>query len=350
MADEGIRIGAEELTAYTERIVEAAGVERWKAMLVAECLVSANLRGVDSHGVQLLPIYVERIESREMDANAEGHVVCESGCNMLYDGENALGQVVAEIATAHAVRMAKQRGMSMVVARDSNHFGAAAFWGQKFADAGLIGIVMCNASPIVPPWQGKQGRLGTNPLCVALPGPWLLDMATTTVASNRIYKAAASGQETIPAGWAMDADGVPTTSTAEALRGLMMPLGGYKGYGLEMMVEILCAVLSGGAMSTEVGGIRLRNRPARTSQSFIGIDVRRFMPLEEFTARVEKLVAVMKSAEPAKGYDEILVAGDPEWQMEAERRANGLPVTRSTWEDINKVAARLGVAAPATLE
>ena len=350
MADEGIRIAPEALTAYIQRIVEAAGVEPWKALLVAECLVSANLRGVDSHGVQLLPIYVERIETGEIDGKAEGHVVCESGCNMLYDGENAIGQVVSEIATAHAVRMAKQRGMAMVVARDSNHFGAAAFWGQKFADAGLIGIVMCNASPIVPPWQGKQGRLGTNPICVAVPGPWLLDMATTTVAANRIYKAAASGQATIPAGWAMDTEGVPTTSTQEALRGLMMPLGGYKGYGLEMMVEILCAVLGGGAMSTAVGGIRLRNRPSRASQSFIAIDIRRFMPLEEFTARMEKLVSTMKSATPAKGYDEVLVAGDPEWRMEAERRRNGIPLPRSTWEDIHHVAEHLGVAAPATLE
>jgi LDH2 family malate/lactate/ureidoglycolate dehydrogenase len=350
MAGTGIRIDAQTLTDFTQRVVHAAGVDGWKAMLVAECLVSANLRGVDSHGVQLLPIYIERIEAGEVDGKAQGRVVCESGSNVLYDGENAVGQVVSEICTAHAIRIAKERGMSMVVARDSNHFGAAAFWGNKFADAGLIGIVMCNASPIVAPWQGRAARLGTNPICVAVPGPWLLDMATTTVAANKIYKAAAAGENTIPAGWAMDAEGVPTTSTEEALRGLMMPLGGYKGYGLEMMVEIFCAVLGGGAMSTDVGGIRLRGRPSRASQTFIGIDVRRFMPLEEFTARIEKLVGMMKDAPPAKGYEEVLVAGDPEWRAEADRRRDGVPVERSTWEEISATALRLGVSVPPTIE
>ena len=129
--------------------------------------------------------------------------------------------------------------MAMVVARESNHFGAAAWWAQKMRDAGQIGIVMCNASPIVPPWQGKQGRLGTNPICMSVPGPWLLDMATTTVAAGRIFKAFINGQPEIPAGWAFDSEGVPTTDTTEAYKGMLMPLGGYKGSGLAMMVEIL---------------------------------------------------------------------------------------------------------------
>ncbi len=346
MAGSEIRIDAQTLTSFVRKMVEAAGVEGWKALLVAECLVSANLRGVDSHGVQLLPIYIERIESGEMDGKAQGHVISESGATLLYDGENAIGQVVSEICCAHAIRIAKENGMSMVVARDSNHFGAAAFWGQKFAEAGLVGIVMCNASPIVPPWQGREGRLGTNPICVAVPGPWLLDMATTTIAANKLYKYAAAGKKTIPAGWAMDKDGVPTTSTEEALRGMIMPLGGYKGYGLGMMVEILCAVVGGGAMSNEVGGIRLRNRPSRASQTFIGIDIRRFLPDEEFAARVEKLVRLMKSAALARGYDEILVAGDPEWRAERKRSVAGLPVERSTWEELGAHARRLGVAIP----
>ena len=139
-----------------------------------------------------------------------------------------------------------------MTARESNHFGAAAYWGQRIARAGMMGIVMCNATPLVAPWQGREPRLGTNPICVALPGPdvWLLDMATTTVALNRIWKAAANGETTIPSGWAMDHERHPTTSTQEALAGLPMPLGGYKGTGLAVMVEIFCAVLSGGAMST----------------------------------------------------------------------------------------------------
>jgi LDH2 family malate/lactate/ureidoglycolate dehydrogenase len=346
MAGETILVKADKLAGFTRRLVEAAGVEPGKAKLVADCLVHANLRGVDSHGVQLLPVYVERIESGEVDAQADGHVVAENGCTMVYDGENAIGQVVSEVCCLHAIRLARRQGMSMVVARESNHFGAAAFWGERFSRIGMIGVVMCNASPIVPPWQGKEPRLATNPICVAVPGPWLLDMATTTVAANKLYKLAAAGEKTIPAGWAMDKDGVPTTCTQEALRGMMAPLGGYKGSGLEVMVEILCAVLGGGAMSVEVGGIRIHDRPSRTSQTFIGIDVARFMPVEEFTARVEKLVGLLKSSSPARGYDEVLVAGDPEWRTEAQRRREGIPIEAATWRDLLDTAARLGVDAP----
>jgi len=346
MAGETVLVQAERLAGFSRRMVEAAGVEPGKAKLVADCLVHANLRGVDSHGVQLLPVYIERIEAGEVDAQADGHVVSENGAIMLYDGENAIGQVVSDACCVHAIRLARRHGLSMVVARESNHFGAAAFWGERFSRVGMIGIVMCNASPIVAPWQGREPRLATNPICVAVPGPWLLDMATTTVAANKLYKLAAAGEKTIPAGWAMDKNGVPTTSTEEALRGMMAPLGGYKGSGLEVMVEILCAVLGGGAMSVEVGGIRMHDRPSRTSQTFIGIDVARFMQVEEFTARVEKLVGLLKSSAPAQGYDEVLVAGDPEWRMEARRRKEGIPIEAATWQDLLNTAARLAVEAP----
>jgi LDH2 family malate/lactate/ureidoglycolate dehydrogenase len=178
---------------------------------------------------------------------------------------------------------------------------------------------------------------------MAVPGGrWLLDMATTTVAVGKIYKAMINGQDTIPEGWAMDAEGVPTTSVSAALEGLISPLGGYKGSGLAMMAEILCAVLSGGAMNNELGRIRDRGRPVRVSQMFLGIDVARFMPLDEFTGRMDKLAEAVKSARPAKGYSEVLLAGEPEWRMEEERRASGIPLEKGTWKLLADTAARLG--------
>ena len=273
-------------------------------------------------------------------------MLSESGACILFDGENGIGQWISEQCCGHAVRMAQSNGLGMVVARDSNHFGAAAWWAQKIRDAGMIGIVFCNASPLVPPWQGKQGRIGTNPICMAVPGPWLLDMATTTVAANRIFKAVINGQEEIPAGWAMDADGVPTTSAQAAAKGLLMPLGGYKGSGLGLMVEILCAVLAGSAMANELGGIRVAGRPSRTSQTFLAIDIARFMPVEEFTARLEKLAGTQEIDAPgARATDEVLVKrGDPEWRTEAERLRNGIPVDEGNWKELLETAAQLGVA------
>ena len=185
---------------------------------------------------------------------------------------------------------------------------------------------------------------------MAVPGgeenPWLLDMATTTVAAGKIFKALINGQPEIPAGWAMDSEGIPTTDTQIALKGLLMPLGGYKGSGLAMMVEILCAVLGGGAMSTELGGIRFRGTKVRVSQMFLAIDIARFLPLDEFRARMDRLIRLMKSTPPAAAFSEVLVAGEPEQRMEQERRERGIPVGPGTWHALCEAADRLGVAVP----
>jgi LDH2 family malate/lactate/ureidoglycolate dehydrogenase len=337
-------LAVDTLTRLCEEILHAAGVPPHKAKVAAACLVASNLRGVDSHGIQLLPFYVDQLLASEMDPLTDGRVISEAvGC-LHFDGSNGIGQWVAELCCGHAIRIAREQGIGLVIAKDSNHFGAAAWWAQKMRDAGQIGIVLCNASPIVPPWQGREGRMGTNPICMAVPGPWLLDMATTTVAAGRIFKAFFNHQPEIPAGWAFDREGVPTTNTAEAYQGMLMPLGGYKGSGLAMMVEILCAVLGGGAMSTEVGGIRFRGKTVRVSQFYLAIDIARFMPVEEFTARMQRLVDMMKSTPTAPGFDEVLVAGEPEWRIEAERRKNGIPIAEGNWENLMKAAERVGVA------
>lgn len=344
-------ISAPVLVRFCRDLLEASNVPSQKADLVATTLVAANLRGIDSHGVQLLPFYIEQIQAGDMDPHVDGSVVSEDGACLLYDGKNGLGQPISETCCRHGVRIAKERGMSMVVARESNHFGAAFWWARKYSVKGLIGLVFCNASPMVPPWQGRQPRFGTNPICMSVPGgdeqPWLLDMATTTVAAGKIYKAMINGHASIPPGWAFDSEGVPTTSVDTALNGgLVAPLGGYKGSGLAFMVEILCAVLSGGAMSTELGGIRIRGRPMRVSQTFIGIDIARFMPTGAFRARMDQLIRAVKSTPPAKGYDEVLVAGEPETRYEAERLRHGIPLETGTWKSLTDAAARLGVAVP----
>lgn len=325
-------------------LLAAVQVPEYKARLVIDSLLAANLRGVDSHGMQLLPFYVDQIEIGNMNVQADGHVVSESGGCMVFDGELGIGQWIAHTCSEHAIRLAKATGVAFVVARDSSHFGAAAWWGQQISSAGMIGVVMCNASPLVPPWQGKEKRFGTNPICVSVPGnAWLLDMATTTVALGKIIKAQLSNQSEIPAGWAMDSEGVPTTSTQAAIDGMLMPLGGYKGSGLAMLAEILCGVLGGGAMSTELGGVKVRDKPMRTSQCFLAIDVSRLMPMDEFERRMRTLVEVVKSSAPAKGFDEVLVAGEPEWRNEARRKSEGIPISEGTWQALTEIAQRHGV-------
>jgi LDH2 family malate/lactate/ureidoglycolate dehydrogenase len=235
-----------------------------------------------------------------------------------------------------------------VTARNSSHFGASAWWAQKLAAAGFIGIVTCNATPLVAAWQGRDKILGTNPICMAVPGAntFLLDMATTTVALNRIHKAVLSGETEIPSGWAMDVDGHPTTNPKTALEGLPMPLGGYKGTGLALMVEVLCAVLSGGAMMAEVGGLRVKNRPMRVSHFFLAIDPARFLPVDEFQARMQAMRDTVTGSRPAAGFDEVLIAGDPEWRSDEQRRRDGVPVARGIWEQLTVLAESLNVPVP----
>lgn len=349
VASDEIVINAGALRRFCQDILEAARVPEQHAGIVADCLVAANLRGVDSHGVQLLGLYVEALQLGNVDLHATGRIASESGACAVYDGQNGLGQVVSERCCEIVARLAREHGAGIVPVRDSNHFGAAAFWAQRIAAGGMIGLAMCNATPLVAPWQGKEPRLGTNPICMALPGDniWLLDMATTTVALNRIWKAAANGETRIPPGWAMDKDGIPTTDTQAALTGLPMPLGGYKGTGLAMMVEILCAVLSGGAMAIELGGLRVRDKPMRVSHVFIAIDVQRFMPPAEFVGRMRSLRDMIKNTPAITGFDEVLMAGEPEWRAAAQRSARGIPISRPIWNKLVETAASLNVSPPA---
>ena len=343
-------IEAQPLRDFCRELCLAGGASATASDLIAESLVASNLRGVDSHGVSLLSYYIANWKHRDVDIHAQGRVASESGASMTFDGENAIGQLVAASCCDHAARLADEYGVGVVTARESNHFGAAAFWAQRICANRRIAMVLCNASSLVPPWQGREGRLGTNPICMAVPGgdepAWLLDMATTTVAANKIFKAFNNRTPNIPAGWAMDKEGVPTTDTDAAYHGLLMPLGGYKGSGLAVMVEILCAVLSGSAISTEMGGIRFHGRPVRVGQFYLAIDVARFMPVEEFGARMDKLIRVLKSSAPAKGYDEVLVANDPERRMEKERLKTGIPIDDGTWDRLAKDARELNVPLP----
>ena len=341
-------LSAELLARFANELLIAADVSSEKAALVARSLVAANLRGVDSHGLQLLPYYLDQIQIGNIHPAADGRIVSENGACLTYDGEFGIGQWVSQICCGQAIRLAREHGLGLAIARESNHFGAAAFWAQQMSAAGCIGIVMCNASPLVAPWQGKDPRFGTNPIAMSVPGPdsWLLDMATTTVALGKILNAQNHGRATIPEGWAMDSEGVPTTSIESALAGLLMPLGGYKGSGLAMMAEILCAVLGGGAMSNQLGGIRVKGQPMRTSQFFLAVDVARFMPLDQFEWRMRELVALVKSSKTARGYEEVLVAGEPEWRNEARRRTEGIALSDGVWQSLLDAARLLRVTPP----
>jgi len=343
----GQTVTHQELERFGIALLEAVGTPTPFAREVARNLVFGNLRGVDSHGIRLLLYYLDHIRHGLIIPTALGEPLHEFAAICAYDAAFGLGAATSAECCAIANRLASTHGVGVVTARRANHFGAAAFWARRMADAGHIGIAFCNASTIVAPWQSKEPRFGTNPICMAVPGPYedsfLLDMATTTVAANRIFKAFQNNEPSIPAGWAADKEGRPTTDTTEAYNGLVAPLGGYKGTGLAVMVEILTSVLSGGAMGAEIGGIRFTEKPLSVSHFFLAIDVRRFLPADEFEARMARLVAELRSAAPAVGYDEVLVAGDPEIRIELDRRVHGIPFSDADLAALHEAAETLGI-------
>jgi LDH2 family malate/lactate/ureidoglycolate dehydrogenase len=350
-----VSFDAESLRRFCRQLLMALGTAEAHAQVVGDSFVAAKARGVDSHGIQMLLVYIQQLRAGGINVPASGHVVSENGAFLRYDGENALGQVVADRCTDHAIRIARTHGISIVVTSHSNHFGAGAWWGEKLARAGFIAIVTSNACPAVAPWQGRTPILGTNPLCVAVPGRegagrWLLDMATTTVALGKLSHAAHLNQTEIPREWGfLDATGQPTTETAAAQKGAPTPFGRYKGTAFAMLAELLSAGLSGGSMATELPVYRTGGDPLGISHCFIAIDPKRFLPPGEFESRVDRLVGMVKASEPAPGFDEVLVAGEPEWRCGAIRQAGGIPVPLKLWAKFTTVAAELGVTPPTSL-
>jgi LDH2 family malate/lactate/ureidoglycolate dehydrogenase len=341
-------ISATQLQELGAKLLESLGVNASEAQFVASALVSSNLRGVDSHGVALLRYYLEQLECGDMEPQGLPELLHVSGCTALVDGHNSIGQIVAKFSCDQAIALAMDQGAGIVSARHSNHFGAAAYWVQRLTSAGFIGVVLCNASSTVAPWQGKEARIGTNPICFGVPGasPFLLDMATTNVAANKIFNAYNAGKPDIPEGWALDSEGVPTTDTAKAYKGLLQPLGGYKGSGLAVMVEMLCGVLSGGAVSNELGGIRFRGTTVDISQFYLALDPKCFLEPGEYEARALALTNKLKAVAPAQGFDEVLVAGEPEIRTEARRRKEGIPLPDAVWESLSSWAAKQNIPLP----
>jgi LDH2 family malate/lactate/ureidoglycolate dehydrogenase len=274
------RAGLPALIELVADILVRAGVAVQDAGPAANLLVQCQARGIDSHGVAHLPTYLRRMKAGAMDASARPTPYVTGPCTAIVDGRNALGAVVANVALDQACSMAASGGVGVVAVRNSNHFGAAAPLVDAAADRGYVALVFSNAAPTMAPWGGVEGIFGTNPLAAGFPSAdgqhVVVDMATSAVARGRIRKAQLE-EKSIPADWALDAHGNPTTDPGEALKGTVQPLGGAKGYALAVMVELLTTTLSGGRPGHEVRNPHDRAiEAAGVSHLFVVIDPARF--------------------------------------------------------------------------
>jgi ureidoglycolate dehydrogenase (NAD+) len=328
-------------------LLEAAGLEPAAAATVAESLVWTSLRGTDSHGVARIPVYVERLRAGVINGRPRPSLMRREGAVAVVDGDQGPGQVASVFATDVTIELAREHGVGVAVVRRSAHFGAAAYYAMRAAEQGLVAMAMTNTEPLVIPHGGAEAALGTNPICLAAPsagGVFNLDMATSQVAMNRVWNARDEGRP-IPEGWGVDAEGRTTTDAAAVVAG--MPLGGYKGYGLALMVEVLCGVLGGAGVRHGVGELYGGEAaPQDTGHFHLAIDPERTVGRDRFEAVLERLLGELRSIPPAPGFEEVLVAGDPEERFRVERSRAGVPIEPVLWGTLRALSEELGVAPP----
>jgi LDH2 family malate/lactate/ureidoglycolate dehydrogenase len=345
-ADRSVRIPAPELLAATARVFGALGLPDEAAAAVAEGLVDADMRGIPSHGLMLVPMYAERIQAGSVTTATEAEVVSDLGAIAVLDAGNALGILTGDQAMALAVERAREFGIGAVAVRHAFHFGGAFRYAMAAGRAGLVGIAAANTRPLMPAPGGAATVVGNNPLAIGAPTdrePIVLDMALSEAALGKIRIAAAEGRE-IPPTWATDASGTPTTDPEAAIAGLLLPAAGPKGYGLAFMVDVLTGVLSGGAFGAGVKPLYSEvATPNDCAHLFIAIDPAAFGDADAFAARVGELAAQVHSSPTAPGVDRVLLPGQLEAERHAAARADGVRVERSVIDNLHGVAATLGV-------
>jgi LDH2 family malate/lactate/ureidoglycolate dehydrogenase len=241
-------VSAPEAKKFVQNVLEGNGVPAANAEIIARCLIAADLRGVDTHGMNRIPSYMARVRQGVLSATANPLLTKTTPVVAQVDGQNGFGFLAAEKGMSAAVAMAAEFGIGMVGIKHSNHFGMSAWVVQRALDAGMMSLVFTNSSPALPPFGGKEKLLGVSPIAAGAPGgkerPFILDMAPSVAARGKVYKAKRRGEK-IPLDWALDSEGRPTDDPDEALGGVMQPMGGPKGSGLAIMMDVFSGVLSG---------------------------------------------------------------------------------------------------------
>lgn len=343
------RFRAYDLRGFVLDVLGRAGAREDVADAVARGLVHASLRGVDSHGVRLLPHYVAELEGGRINPDPEYDFQRNRPAAGLLDADHTYGHAAGTRAARHALELARETGMGAVVVRNSSHFGAASFFGLQVAEERMIGISLTNTDSLVVSHGAQRPFLGNNPICVTAPvegeEPFCLDMATSRITFNRVLQLREEGERAPPEAGA-DAEGRPTRDPEEIQA--LLPIGAYKGYGLALVVEILCSVLAEmpyGPHIPKMYGAPLDQR--RYLAHFVAaLDPAAFLPPDEFGARMRELLEELRAEPPADPDRPVKVAGDPEKEEAAVRHSRGIPLTEQQYQDLVAVGDRFGIPFP----
>jgi LDH2 family malate/lactate/ureidoglycolate dehydrogenase len=348
--DADCRFRCAAMAGFIGDALAAVGLPAADAARVAQLMTEADLTGADAHGIFRLPQYVRRIRAGGFNTHPQINVEKTASATALVDGDNGIGHLAVSRAAETAIELARDAGVAWVGVRRSNHAGTAGLYAAMPVEHGMIGLyaAVANANHMAV-WGGTEFLLGTNPLGIAVPsgdGPVVLDMATTVVSYGTVKKYALAGRE-MPEGWLVDTQtGGPLTDPKRSAEGLLLPIGGYKGSGLAIMLGVLAGVLNGAAFGRDVIDFNYNQEGAtNTGQFVVAIDVKRFTPLATFTAETDRHLGDLRASKRLPGVEEIRLPGDRRRACRTERLRNGVPLPAALLAQLDKLAGELGIAA-----
>jgi len=363
MADDtGIRVITKSLKVFCVKVFEKLDVPTEDAEIVVDNLVSADLRGISSHGIARLRRYVKGLQDGVMLARPEVKLVHQTPATALFDGGDGLGQPVSQRAMRLAIDKASEVGAGFVTVRNSNHYGIAGYYSMMALEHDMIGFSMTNAAVLVVPTFGRNSMLGTNPISVAAPAgeerPFVLDMATSTVPRGKL-EVYHRMEKPLPLGWATDEAGEPTTDGAQVLDnfiklagGGLLPLGGagelfggHKGFGLALMVDILSGVLPGAGYANNIypNDENGKPLPANVGHFFGALRVDGFRPIDEFKATMDDIIRRMKGTPKAAGQDRVYIHGEKEYEVADDRQVHGVILHPKVIADLKAMSQEFSV-------
>jgi LDH2 family malate/lactate/ureidoglycolate dehydrogenase len=344
------RFPHEALHGVVRAIFERCGMAQGDAEVLSDQLVTADLRGIHSHGVMRVPLYVGKLTGGGVDPRGRPHVIKDAAAAVVVEGGNNMGQIAGVFAMQAAIERARTTGVAVAAVGNSNHAGAMEYYVRMAIEADMIGIATTNALPTMAPWGGIDKLVGLNPIGIGIPAgeevPLVLDFAFGATAHGRMQVYQQKGIP-IPEGWAFDREGRPTIDIDEALAGLVQPIGMYKGIGLAMAAGILSTLLSGAGYGSESGNMVDGPIPGRDGQFYLALNIAAFEDVATFKTRMDRIIREYRSTRLAPGFKRVFVPGEMEAELELRQRQEGVPLNEATVQGIRDIAARLGVDASA---
>lgn len=350
--NETVTIEYQVMQKWVTDIFNAQGISHSDSEVIADSLVDADARGVYSHGTQRIRMYTNRIQKDCVNVHGKPYVAVDADATAVVDGENAMGQVVGSFAMKLAMEKAKKYGVSFVVVRNSNHYGRCAYYSRMAMEENMIGIsASIGGGNLMAPYGGAEPRVGNNPFSIAMPTqdeyPVVLDMAQSVVAKGKIEMAVKTGSP-IPAEWALDKYGNPTTDAKAGSEGSVRAIAEYKGSGIAVMVGLLCSVISNGAIGSTLKNVyKDFDGGLNKGQLFAAVDIGRMSDVDAYKERMDEQVRFIKDTPRAKGMEDVYLPGELEWRNHARQTEQGITYAIEVIREIEQISRELGVEIPA---